>query len=241
MKIDENRCTGCEACVPYCPMQAIVVRDAVVIDQDECVECGVCLRAGVCAVEAIVEEPEQRWPRSVRAAFSNPVTEHKETRILGRGTEEMKTNEVTGRFQSGWIGLGCEFGRPGVGARLRDVDQVARRLAECGVRFENKNPLTALMVDRSTGKINEAVLNEKVLSVVLECTFPVEKTLTVLRALQEVSQKVESVFSVDVISRVEFDGSVPLEQVLQEAGISYSHNGKNNVGLGRPLAEGAQS
>lgn len=239
MRIDETKCTACEACVPYCPVQAILVQDSVVIDRDECVECGVCLRAGVCAVDAIVDEPGQKWPRSVRATFSNPATEHKETRILGRGTEEMKTNEVTGRFQSGRIGLGCEFGRPGIGARFRDVDKVARRLAKCGVLFEKKNPLTLLIVDHSTGKIKEDVLNEKVLSAILECSFPIEKTAAVLHALREVSQEVESVFSVDLINRVEPDGSVPAEEVLQQAGISYSINGKNNLGLGRPLTEGA--
>jgi hypothetical protein len=33
------------------------------------VDCGVCIRAGVCAVDAIVF-PATPWPRSIRAMFS---------------------------------------------------------------------------------------------------------------------------------------------------------------------------
>lgn len=238
MKVDEEKCIACEECLPYCPMKAISMGSVAIIDRDECVECGVCLRSGVCAVDAFVDEPGQPWPRSVRATFSNPKAEHKETRIVGRGTEEMKTNEVTGRFKRGWVGLGCEFGRPGVGARFRDLDRVAQMLAKLGVHFEPKNPVTHLMVDRSTGRINDEVLDEKVLSAIVECTFPIERTREVLLALKEVSREIDTVFSVDLINRVEPDGSVPAKKALKEAGIPYSINGKNNLGLGRPLAGG---
>ena len=39
------------------------------IDEQMCVDCGVCIRAGVCKVEALYF-PETPWPRSIRAAFS---------------------------------------------------------------------------------------------------------------------------------------------------------------------------
>jgi len=236
MKIDPEVCIACEACIPYCPMEAISMKDDVaVIDQDECVDCAVCLKSGVCPVDCIIFEPAP-WPRSLRDTFSNPRTEHKETKIAGRGTEEMKTNDVTGRFKRGWVGMGCEFGRPGIGARFRDVDKVAQVLAKHGVEFEPKNPVTFLMENVKTGKIREDVLNEKVLSAIIECLFPIGKFEDIITALKEVSKEVDTVFSVEVINRADPDGSYPLRKLLDDLDIPYYINGKQCVGLGRPLA-----
>jgi len=236
MKIDPELCIVCEACLPYCPMAAISMKDDMaVIDEDECVDCAVCLKSGCCPVDAFVFEPAP-WPRSLRSTFSDPRTEHKETKIAGRGTEEMKTNEVTGRFQRGWVGMGCEFGRPGIGTRFRDVDKVAQVLAKHGVEFEAKNPVTFLMEDKKTGKLREDVLNEKVLSGIIECLFPIEKFEEIMNALKEVSKEIDTVFSVEVINRVDPDGSYPLRKMLDKMGIPYYINGKQNVGLGKPVA-----
>ncbi len=236
MKIDPELCIACEACLPYCPMAAISMKDDVaVIDEDECVDCSVCLKSGCCPVDAFVFEPAP-WPRSVRTTFSDPRTEHKETKIAGRGTEEMKTNDVTDRFQRGWVGMGCEFGRPGIGTRFRDVDKVAQVLAKHGVEFEAKNPVTFLMQDPKTGKIREDVLNEKVLSGIIECLFPIEKFEEIMNALKEVAKEVDTVFSVEVINRADPDGSYPLRKLLDKMDIPYYINGKQNVGLGRPVA-----
>jgi len=236
MRIDGDICINCEACVPYCPMSAISLDDVAVIDQDECVDCGVCLKSGVCPVDCIIFEPAP-WPRSLRSTFSDPRTVHKETNIAGRGTEEMKTNDVTGRFKRGWVGMGCEFGRPGIGTRFRDVDKVAQVLAKHGVEFETKNPVTFLMEDVKTGKLREDVLNEKVMSGIIECIYPIEKFKEIMTALKEVAKEVDTVFSVECINRADPDGSYPLKKLLNEIGISYYINGKQNVGLGRPLAD----
>jgi len=216
-------------------MNAITLGDVAVIHQDECVECGTCARARVCPVDAFVIEPDV-WPRSIRSAFSNPTVEHKETRIAGRGTEEMKTNEITGLFESGWVGMGFEFGRPGIGSRFRDVDMVAQALARLGVTFADNNPVTKLMVDKETGKIMDEVLDEKVMSAIIECVFPLEKMKDVLRTLTELAPKLVTVVSVECINKVEPDDSLPMDAVLQEMGIPRRINGKTNVGLGRPLA-----
>ena len=120
MKIDEKECVGCGQCLAYCPMGAINMdedADFAMIDEDECVECGVCFRSKVCPVDAFEEEIHP-WPRSIRAAFSNPLLVHKETRVPGRGTEEAKTNDVTGQFRKGFVGVTTEMGRPGLGARF---------------------------------------------------------------------------------------------------------------------------
>jgi len=237
MRIDENICIACEVCIPYCTVNAISMEgDVAVIDQDECVDCGVCKNSNVCPVDCIIFE-EAPWPRSLRATFSNPRGVHEATGIAGRGTEEMKTNEVTGRFQRGWVGLGCEFGRPGIGTRFRDVDKVARVLAKYGVEFEPKNPVTMLMEDVKTGKFKEDVLNEKVLSAIIECLLPIDKFEEVINALKEVAKEIDTVMTVECINRADPDGSYPLRKLMDKLGVSYRINGKQNAGLGQPKAK----
>ena len=133
--------------------------------------------------------------------------------------------------------MGVELGRPGTGARFRDVEKVTRAVSRHGVDFAAKNPVTSLMADPKTGKIVEEVLDEKVLSAIVEFTVPVEVLPSVLETLRGVSAEIDTVFSLDLISRVEPDGTVPAAGLLEALGASPSVNGKTNVGLGRPLAE----
>jgi hypothetical protein len=206
-----------------------------VIDEDECVECSVCIRSGCCPTDALYQPPLV-WPRIVRKNFSDPLKIHPETRIPGRGTEEMKTNEVTGRYRRGMYGMAFELGRPGVGARFYDAEKVARALSTLNVGFEENNPVTKLMVDRKKGFINPEVLGEKVLSAIVEFLAPAEKLPRVLEVLDRVSKEINTVFSGDIISRVGTDGSVPYIRLLQDMNRFLSINGKSNVGLGKPLA-----
>jgi NADPH-dependent glutamate synthase beta subunit-like oxidoreductase len=198
-------------------------------------EAGRCLRCDLRERECIVFEPSE-WPRSLRNHFSQPGVPHLTTGVAGRGTEEMKTNDVTGRFKRGWVGLGLDFGRPGIGTRFREVDRVTRALAKLGVEFEANNPITKMMVDTKKGKLREDVLNEKVMSCVVETMFPIEKLETVLSALREAIKQLNTVVSVCNINRAEPDGSYPLRKKLDELGIFYRPNGKQNAGLGRPRA-----
>jgi NADPH-dependent glutamate synthase beta subunit-like oxidoreductase len=234
----EAACTGCAMCAVYCPMNAIVtegkVQKEVKIDQNECADCGVCFRAKVCPVNAIVDEV-YAWPRSVRSAFSNPLVLHKETRVPGRGTEEVKTNEVTGQFKKGYIGVTAEMGRPGVGVRFRDVEKVAQALARAHVVFAANNPVTHMMTDKTTGKLNDEILNEKVCSAMIETTSPLENLPNVIKELREVATKINTVFSLTISSRLNEDGTSPCSKILDEMNIPLYPNGKTNLGLGRPL------
>ena len=51
-EVNKETCTGCEACVETCPVDAITMSDDLaVIDADECIDCGACVDA--CPVDAI--------------------------------------------------------------------------------------------------------------------------------------------------------------------------------------------
>lgn len=205
------------------------------INEDECVDCGVCYRAKICIGNALYE-PLPEWPRSVRGTFSNPLVEHKETKVPGRGTEEMKTNDVTGRFKFGEAGVAIEMGRPGTGSRFFDIQKVAMAIASLGgIVFEPNNPITGLMADKTTGKINQEVLNEKVLSAIIEMTVPVERVTEIFEAVQKVTKDISTVCSVDLTCKVNADDSTSAFELARKAGLKPTRHGKTNVGLGRPF------
>ena len=236
MKIDGDLCIGCGQCKPYCPVGAITLADDLAqIDFDECAECGSCLRMADCPVDAIYQQ-ELVWPRTVRSILSDPMTIASESGIPGRGTEEMKTNEVTGRFKLGMVGVAIELGRPVTGARFYDVEKVAQAVAELGgVEFEKINPTTSLMADPQTGKFKEDVLNEKVLSAILEFAVRPDQVSQLFEKLKKVSTEIKAVFSLDIATRLNPDESVPTDGPIEASGLWMAANGKTNVGLGRPL------
>jgi NAD-dependent dihydropyrimidine dehydrogenase PreA subunit len=242
MLINAQLCIGCGNCMPHCPVEAIVVTDEKThkgkriraIDLDQCVECGVCLRAVVCPVDAVFQEPLE-WPRILRSSFSNPLTPHRHTGLLGRGTEEMKTNEVTHRFVRGQVGVAVEMGRPGMGTSLRDIDRLTRAMARHGVEFEPQTPVTGLMSDPRRGILKEGVLNERVLSAIIEFKLPEERLEVILPAIKQVAATLETVFSLGVMSVLPSEGPDPVAERIKALGFSLRPNGTVTLGLGRPL------
>lgn len=238
MLIDPEKCIACGQCEVYCPVGAITIGEHAEIDFDECTECTNCLRLADCPVDAIYQQPLE-WPRIVRSVLSDVLTIAPESCISGRGTEEMKTNEVTGRFPHGWAGVGIEVGRPALGARFYDVEKIAMSMAKLDVEFEASNPTTSLMSDTKTGKFKDDVLNEKVLSAIIEFSVPLAKLDQVFAHLREVSQRIETVFSLCIACRVAPNGEVPTQGVMHRSGVWFAPNGKTNIGLGRPLVKEA--
>jgi Pyruvate/2-oxoacid:ferredoxin oxidoreductase delta subunit len=242
MKADKDKCIACKRCFPYCPMgriqsfhrhDTIPGRVYIEIDQDKCTDCGVCFRADVCPVNALYQ-PEESWPREVRSILSNPLIEFKGSQVPGRGTEEMKTNDVKGSFLPGEAGVGVELGRPGVGAYFKDVEIIAMALAPLGYEFAGENPVTHFMADIKTGKLRDDVLNEKATSAIIEGKCKLEVLPQVLEALKEAAEKVDTVFTVEIITKVPPVGEVPIVPILEKYGYWYSINSKNNMGLGEP-------
>ncbi len=265
MEIDKKKCVGCGNCHAVCTMGVIYLDEdgKSVVNQDECVECNTCYRVcrnegyppwpvrairkllsffrlgylaevDVCPTGALTPR-ELEWPRSLRAVFSDPSTVHPGTGIAGRGTEEIKSNDVTGRIRQGEAGLVVEIGRPGIGAHFRDIEKVAMAVAQLQVAFEPMNPVTQLMSDAKTGKIKEEVLNEKVLSAIIEMKTKLERIPEFLRKLEKVQKEVGTVISVGIASRCLPDGTIPHEEWVKKAGYLLSPNGKTNLGLGRPF------
>jgi len=244
MKIDEEKCVGCGNCIPWCTSRAIRFdeeKKKATIDPEECTLCYNCFRTQslFCPVGAIVETPESEMTekQKISRAFSDPLAEHKETGIPGRGTEEIKTNEVSGRVEYGKVGIAIEVGRPGVGARLGEVSKIAEALARNhNVTFEEKNPVTFLMVDKKAGKIDEKYHDVKVLSAIIEFVVEEEKVPEILKTLREALSQVDTVATITIGSKVKQPGNIiPVTEIFDNLGIHYRFNGKTNLGLGRPL------
>jgi len=236
-----------------------VTQNRAVINADECVECYTCYRGmsmeklnptlvrgirrllkvfrlrfdpepDVCPTSAITPD-ELSWPRVVRRAFSDPIVPHESTGVHGRGTEEVKTNDVTNRVGIGETGYVIEFGRPTVGVRFRDIEKMTLALAEIGIEFEPKNPVTHMMTDRKTGKLRDDILNEKILSAIVEFKTRLENVTAVLKRVDEVSQTLDTVVSIGVSTRCDEQGNSALDGVLKDEGFDFVR-GKTNLGLG---------
>jgi NAD-dependent dihydropyrimidine dehydrogenase PreA subunit len=236
MLIDIEKCIGCEECVKFCPVNAIEMEgDHAGVNQNLCTECGNCFRVEVCPVDAIVRN-DLLWPRTIRNIFSDPISVFQETGVSGRGTEESKTNDVTDRFKKGEVGFTIDVGRPSAGGvRLREVEKICMELSKLNIRFDPDNPVTYLMEDPKKGKLKDDVLDEFVVSAVIEFKTPLERCVEVVRALENISHQIATVFSIGVISRVEDDGRIPAAIILEDEGRKIMPNGKTTLNLGRAL------
>jgi ferredoxin len=253
-------CANCVAICPMGAISIDPSTRRAVVDEDGCVECYACYRGmsmeklnpalirfvrralglfrfrfdpepDVCPTSAIIPQ-ELEWPRVVRRLFSDVLMTHESTGILGRGTEEVKTNDVTGRLGPGFAGFVVELGRPSVGARFHDIQTVAMALAEIGVEFEEKNPLTGLMTDPTRGLINPEVLSEKVMSAIIEFLTPMGQVGIVLDVLEKVAGEIDTVMAVGVAARCDDKGGNELEDLLPENGYPILR-AKTNLGLGQ--------
>ncbi len=245
MKVIKEKCIGCKACHPYCTVGAISLvewqgKNKSDVNQSDCVECGACLRSGVCPADAI-SMPELEWPRKLRAHFSNPYAGHLPTKKGALPPPEPKLNDVTGRISEGMTAIVVEVGRPSVSGSLHDVQKICMALAAKGVEFDPGSGVTALMSDPAAGKFSDEILNEKGLNIMVHFSTANTALLDVLRVLKEVSSQINTVFSVGLSNRLRDDEAMPTASIAKEAGFTPRPHAKTTVGLGRKSGGGNRS
>jgi len=256
-------CGNCTYVCPMGAIYIDPVAKRATINDDACVECYACYNGlsqeklppslvrvtrkamrfllmrfepdpDICPTAAF-EPNELSWPRIVRRAFSDPRVPHESTGIVGRGTEEVKTNDVSNRVGPGEVGFTIEFGRPGVGARFYEIQEMTRVLAKAGIAFEKNNPITGLMTDPTTGDMREDILNEKVLSAIVEIKVPISRTEEIVRMVQEVDKRVDTIMVMGVGVRCDENGEDnEVAPILARLGYRPAR-AKTNLGLGRPV------
>jgi ferredoxin len=231
------------------------------VDLDECVECYACYNGlsrehlnptmvrtmrrvfqalrlrfdpepDVCPTSAFTPE-DLTWPRVVRRAFSDPRVPHESTGVEGRGTEEVKTNDISGRVNQGEVGFTIEFGRPGVGVRFWEIQKMTMRLAEAGVEFEKKNPVTTLLKNKETGEVRDDILDEKIMSAIVEIKVPVARAEEVIRLVWEIEKQINTVVALGVGVRCDAEGEDHVVLPILEKLGYRPQRAKTNIGLGR--------
>jgi len=240
--VNKELCTGCWTCIPYCPVSALKKNEdetITYVDQDICTKCNVCIRNQVCPLEAIEEQPYDNFKNEFQHLMSDPTVSTKGTGVPGRGTEEAKTNDVTGRFGKNEFGICIDMGRPGIGCKLREAEKVAMAVVRAGVKLEGPEatPIAKIMTDLKTGKLRDDLLETYVLSIIVEGKCNIKRLPDVIKALKEVEKQIETVFSLGIVARVDENGDTPMFDMLKELNIPRPFRGKINVGLGRPLVE----
>ena len=256
-------CGNCTYVCPMGAIYIDPVKQRATINDDECVECYTCFNGlsqehlppsfvrtvrkafammrirfdpepDVCPTSAF-EPNELVWPRVIRRAFSDPRVPHESTGVEGRGTEEVKTNDVTGRVKLGEAGLTIELGRPGVGVRFHEIQEICTALAKAGVAFEKKNPVTTLMTDVPTGKLREDILDEKVMSAIVEIKVSAERIEEIINIVRDVEKRLTTVVAIGVGVRCDNDGEDHIvAPILERLGYKLER-AKTNTGLGRAV------
>ena len=253
-------CGNCVAICPMGAIYVDQEKNRAMINDDACVECGTCYRGmstenlnpvmvrairkvakflrfrfepepDVCPTAAI-EMNALEMPRLIRQIFSDPVVEHTSTGIKGRGTEEVKTNDVSLRVNTGEVGYTIEFGRPGVGVRFSHIQEMTRTLAREGVTFEKNNPITHLITDTSKGDLRADILNEKILSAIVEIKTTISEVEHILEVVDAVAERIDTVIAVGISTRCEQGEDNVLGPLLDNLGYYYAR-AKTNMGLGR--------
>jgi hypothetical protein len=112
------------------------------------------------------------------------------------------------------------------------VQHITKSLADAGVEFEEKNPVTSLMADTEQGLLNPEILNEKVMSVIIEFNTAEADIVETLELLRKVSKEIPSIMAIGLSVRCDEHGQTDIEEVLRDLNFEFNR-AKTNIGIGR--------
>jgi hypothetical protein len=105
-------------------------------------------------------------------------------------------------------------------------------LAAEGAIFEERNPVTQLMTDRSRGLIKPEILDEKVLSAIVELKTTLSRTEHFIEVIERVAPTLDTVVALGIAAVCDANGGNPIEDLMMRRGYPIIR-GKTNLGLGR--------
>ncbi len=116
-----------------------------------------------------------------------------------------------------------------------EIQEMSRALAAIGVAFEPKNLVTTVMTDTATGDIRPDILDEKVMSAILEIKVPVARTEEIVRTVWAVEKRLDTIVVLGVGTRCDENGEDRVvAPILERQGYTL-HRAKTNLGLGRKI------
>jgi len=93
--------------------------------------------------------------------------------------------------------------------------------------------VTTLMSDVTTGTIREDILNEKVLSAIVEIKVPKERAEEIIRLVKDVEARIDTVVSIGAGVRCDENGEDDIVgPIFERLGYTLAR-AKTNVGLGK--------
>lgn len=230
MRINEH-CIGCLACLPYCPQGAIksnAAHEQAFIDEEACVECGVCLDTDVCPADAL--EESQKEMALVKQRFGRLVASFpggdKAGRSGGDGFD-VKRNDVTRNIPRGIAAVRLEINRPVGGVKLGDIEAMRMFLINAGWKPDVGGRYRHLLEKGFTPE----VLDQKVLTAYFEMKLPPEELERLIGDARTYLEKTPLWASVNIACLGE---TYPLFlKALAACGMEADPVAKFNLGLGR--------
>jgi hypothetical protein len=88
------------------------------------------------------------------------------------------------------------------------------------------------MIDTRTGDLRTDIINEKILSAIVEIKTSIKEVERVLEIVEEVGERIDTVTAVGISTRCDDGEDNVLAPLLDKLGYYYSR-AKTNMGLGR--------
>ena len=109
--IDDEKCTGCDICVPICPLQAISnINNKAVIDNNKCKECLLCMdECPTNAIYQILEKEDSVIPREDLIPKSVTSSAPQPKQSFWSDSQKQQTIRTGAMFLSGIIKLTSDF------------------------------------------------------------------------------------------------------------------------------------